>query len=764
MRLSGYLRSSFFSCALMSVAWPISFLSETHAQSSLPPVTVDAPDVRRPVSAARQAATTRRGATVRRARSPASAAAARPIEQGPGSQGQRDADGSIGVVATQSSAGTKTNTPLIETPQSISVITRTQLESQAVRNVSQALNYTSGVFGEPRGQVNGYFEFPYIRGFSPAGFLYLNGLQLLGASAGLQIEPYGLQRIEVVKGPSSILYGSGPPSGIVNLVSKMPTAKQFGEIQLSGGDFDRKQVAFDIGGPADPQGQFLYRLTGLVRDAQTQVDFTRDDRYFIAPAVTWRPNENTSFTVLAQAQKANSGFFNFLPAQGTFLPNVNGRISTSLYGGDPNFNRSTIESAAVGYQFEHRFSDVVTVRQNYRHAWLDVNADNIFTGAFLPNQQRIVTRTAFSNRDRYDADTLDNQVQLNFNTFDLRHTVLAGYDFQNSVQDKKTGTGVAPSLDLFNPTYYVPITAPAFTVNTTQDFQQNGVYLQDQIKFGRFVTQLGIRNDRANTDTLNNFTNKTASQTDEATTKRAGLLYLFDSGVAPYGSYSESFQPQPGTDFFGAAFKPTTGKQWEAGVKYQPTFFNGLFTAAVFEITRQNVTTPDTAPGHQGRSVQLGEVVSRGLELESRVSLTNELDILAAYTYLDAKVTKSTNLLGDLGKRPVGIPTNAASLWADYTFRSGALNGFGVAGGVRYTGSTAANADNSIEVPSYTLYDAAIHYELAYLDPRLKGFKLAVNATNLFDRVYTASCLSTTNNQCFYGLRRTVLGSLTYRW
>jgi iron complex outermembrane recepter protein len=762
MRLSGYLRSSFFSCALMSVAWPISFVSETHAQSNLPPVTVDAPDVRRPASAARQAATTRRGATVRRARSPASAAAARPIEQGSSSQGQRDADGSIGVVATQSSAGTKTNTPLIETPQSISVITRTQLESQAVKSVSQALNYTSGVFGEPRGQVNGYFEFPYIRGFSPAGFLYLNGMQLLGASAGLQIEPYGLQRIEVVKGPSSILYGSGPPSGIVNLVSKMPTAKQFGEIQLSGGDFDRKQVAFDIGGPADPQGQFLYRLTGLVRDAQTQVDFTRDDRYFIAPAVTWRPNENTSFTVLAQAQKANSGFFNFLPAQGTFLPNVNGRISTSLYAGDPNFNRSTIESAAVGYQFEHRFSDVVTVRQNYRHAWLDVNADNIFSNQLAANQ-RTVTRFAFRNRDRFDADTLDNQVQLNFNTFDLRHTVLAGYDFQNSVQDKKTGTGAAPSLDLFNPTYYVPITAPAFTSYTAQNFQQNGVYLQDQIKFGRFVTQLGIRHDRANTDTdtLINSISTTASQTDEATTKRAGLLYLFDSGVAPYGSYSESFQPQIGTDFFNRAFKPTTGTQWEAGVKYQPTFFNGLFTAAIFEITRQNVTTPDPDPAHFPKSVQLGEVVSRGVELESRVSLTNELDILAAYTYLDAKVTRSTQ--ADLGKRPIGIPRNAASLWADYTFRSGALNGFGVAGGVRYTGSTAANAVNSIEVPSYTLYDAAIHYELAYLDPRLKGFKLAVNATNLFDRVYTASCLSAPN-QCFYGLRRTVLGSLTYRW
>jgi iron complex outermembrane recepter protein len=638
------------------------------------------------------------------------------------------------------------------------VITRSQLEEQAVRNVSQALNYTAGVIGEPRGQVNGLFEFPYIRGFSPVGFLYQDGLQLLGASAGLQIDPYGLQRIEVVKGPSSILYGSGPPSGIVNLVSKMPTAQQFGEIQVSGGDFDRKQAAFDIGGPADPQGQFLYRFTGLVRDAQTQVDFTKDNRYFVAPAVTWRPDQNTSLTVLAHVQKSESGFFNFLPSKGTFLPNVNGQISTSLYTGDPNFNRSTITSEDIGYQLEHRFSDAVTVRQNYRHMWLTVNQDDVFSNA-LAADQATVSRFAFSNRDDWGADTLDNQVQLNFNTYDLKHTILAGYDFQNSVEDHKTGTGAAPSLNLFNPVYYVPITAPAFTADTTQTFQQNGIYLQDQIKLGGLMTLLGIRHDRADTDTLNNFTNKTASQSDEATTKRAGLLYLFDSGVAPYVSYSESFQPQVGTDFSGAAFKPTTGKQWEAGVKYQPTFFNALFTAAVFDITRENVTTAD--PAHPPFSIQLGEVVSRGLELESRVSLSNELDILAAYTYLDAKVRQSTGT--DLGKHPVGVPQNAASLWADYTFRRGALNGFGLAGGVRYIGPTAGDAANTVEVPEYTLFDAALHYDLAYLDPRFKGFKLQINATNLFDRVYTASCLAAPN-QCFYGLRRTVLGSLTYRW
>lgn len=247
-----------------------------------------------------------------------------------------------GYVATRSAGGTKTDTPLIETPQSISVITRDQMDAQAVQSVSQALNYTAGVVAQPRGSVNGYYEFPFIRGFAPTNFLYLDGMQLLGASAGLQIEPYGLERIEVIKGPASILYGQGPPSGIISMISKRPTEVPFREILYQGGTWDRKQGAFDVSGPVDGEGKVLYRLVGLARDSGTQVDFTEDNRLFIAPAVTWRPTVDTTLTILGQYQKAESGFFNFLPARGTFLPNPNGVISTSFYG-DRRMARGSID-------------------------------------------------------------------------------------------------------------------------------------------------------------------------------------------------------------------------------------------------------------------------------------------------------------------------------------------------------------------------------------------------------------------------------------
>jgi iron complex outermembrane receptor protein len=665
-----------------------------------------------------------------------------------------------GYVATRSASGTKTDTPIIQTPQSISVVTRDQIEAQGAKTVSQALNYTSGVFAEPRGSVNGLFEFPNIRGFNLPSFLYQDGMQLLGASAGLQVEPYGLERIEVIKGPASVLYGQGSPSGIVNLVTKRPTDSRFNEVQILGGDYNRKQIAVDTGGPIDEKGEVLYRFTGLARESGTQVDFTKDNRYYVAPALTWRPTANTTWTVLFNYQKADSGFFNFLPAAGTFRPNPNGQISTSFYAGDPNFNRSTIENTSVTSLFEHRFNEVVTFRSNYRHGELSVNQDVLTTGLLAPNNQRTLARSTFRNHDEFTTDTADNQLEVKLNTFGFQHTILGGFDYQNSYEDHKNWSGAAPSIDLFAPAYYQPIAAPTLnTLNTNQTIEQTGAYVQHQGKLGGWNTVLGVRRDEVTSNTYNLLNRTTTATSDEASTKKAGLLYLFDIGLAPYASYSESFAPTAGTDRFGSAFKPTTGQQTEVGLKYQPKDFTGLFTFAAFDLVRQNVSTPDPAAPTLF-AVQTGEVRSRGLEFEGKVSLTRSLDVIGSYTYLNAVVTKSNTI--DLNKIPIGVPHNFGGLWGDYTIRGGQLSGLGFAGGVRYVGETFADTLNTIAVPAYTLYDAAIHYEFGELNPRLKGLRMQINATNLFDKTYVASCLAATN--CFYGLRRSVIGTLAYRW
>lgn len=262
---------------------------------------------------------------------------------------------------------------------------------------------------------------------------------------------------------------------------------------------------------------------------------------------------------------------------------------------------------------------------------------------------------------------------------------------------------------------------------------------------------LGGRYDWVDSKTVDAFSSAITNQNNRAFTKRAGLGYEFDSGVVPYISYAESFMPTSGTAFDGTPFKPTAGTQYEAGIKYQPKGTKLQMTAAVYDLRLQNVLTVD--PDHPGRSVQTGETTSRGLELEAVASLNRNLNITAAYTYNDVRVTRSNG--PNLGKRPFRVPPHLASIWADYTIREGALNGLGFGGGIRYVAASAGDTLNTFEAPAYTLVDAMLHYDI-------DNWRFSVNATNLFDNQYVAGCFNLT--QCNVGRIRTMIGRVNYRW
>ena len=486
-----------------------------------------------------------------------------------------------GYVAGRSATGTKTDTPIIETPQTINVITRDEFTARAAQNVSQALTYTPGGNPEPFG-LDDRNDYIRLRGFIAPQ--YLNGLLLpgTGLTTNFQFDPYGLERIEVLKGPASVLYGQNAPGGLINLVSKRPTAEPFHEIQLLGGSFDRVQGGLDLSGPFERDGRFLYRLTALVHDSDTQVDFSEDDRYFVAPSFAWRPSKGTTFTFLSHYQKDETGNAGrALPAEGTLLPNPNGKIPANRALGEPEFDRFVRELFHVGYAFEHRFNEAWSVRQNLRYASLTANENSFsFINGFetdingVPTDFRTVTRGAiiFPVRDR--VFTLDNQAQGVFDTGAVHHTALFGIDYWRMRKRDELGFAEEPNLDLFNPVYGQPFTLPVATSSTDQKIEQFGLYGQDQIKYGGWILTLGGRYDWATADTLiddrDAATHTETRQDDEAFTYRTGLGYVFDSGFAPYFSYSESFQPSAGTDFFGKPFEPTTGQQYEVGVKYGP--------------------------------------------------------------------------------------------------------------------------------------------------------------------------------------------------
>jgi iron complex outermembrane receptor protein len=659
-----------------------------------------------------------------------------------------------GYVAPRSATGTKTDTPLIETPQSISVITRDRLDEQGVASLAEALRYTPGVQGETFG-FNPRAASLRMRGFDALhNGLYRDGLRLpmlTFRGEAFDPEPYGAERIEVLRGPASVLYGQGSHGGLVNFVTKRPTVTPLREVALELGNFERKEGRFDLSGPAGKDGSLWFRLTGLARDSKAQVEFTPDDRRYIAPALTWQPSANTRWTFLAHYQEEKTGDFQWVPAAGSLTANPHGRIPRHRNFGEPGFDHHERAVHALGWALEHRTDKGWTFRQNLRYDRSVLDRGVVYGGGGLGADQRTLGRFAFTNDKKVPAFSVDNQAQWEFASGAVSHTLLLGLDYQNFKEHNVSRFGAAPSLDIFNPVYGAPVATPAVFQDQNNVLKQTGLYLQDQIKIRKqWVLSLGGRHDWADTEVMNNLTARRTRNDDRKFSGRAGLVYLSDTGLAPYLSYTTSFLPVAGIDAVGTPFKPERGEQYEAGVKYQPAGSKSFFTLALFDLTRQNVLE-FPPPAFVGR--QTGEIRSRGIELEGVASYDFGLNLIAGYTYLDAEITKSERP-GEQGQRPQQTPQHMASLWAHYRLRGGAPDGWGLGAGVRYVGSTWGNLPNTVKVPGYTVADAALHYDW-------KNARFALNVHNLFDKEYVGSAFF---GFASWGAARTVKASLAWRW
>lgn len=656
-----------------------------------------------------------------------------------------------GMVARRSATGMKTDTSILEAPQSVSVVTREQIELQGATGVDEAVRYTSGTVGGAFGS-DSRSDWILVRGFRPA--LFLDGLGLPdGTWAGqTRLEPYLLERIEILKGPASVMYGALPPSGFINGVSKRPSATPVNEIGIEFGSFNKRQLTLDVGGKASADGAVLFRVAGLARKSDTYADFAKDDRYAIAPSLLVNFSPATSLLVMGQFQKADTSLAGgFLPADGTLFPNPNGKIPATRFTGEPNYDWYKKNSASVGYELSHKLNDTVTLRQNFRY--MDFDIDHRTVGGFgLQADQRTLTRYIWTPREDAKSVALDNQAEFSFKTGVARHTLLTGLDYRRVKTDSKSTFDFnAPTLDIFNPVYGAVINTPADTSHTVQTQKQVGLYVQDQIRWDGWVATLSARHDRVTTDTDNKLASSTSAQKDSKTSARAGLNYIFENGFAPYVSYSTSFQPTIGTDFFNRPFVPTTGRQAEVGLKYRPANNRALFTAALFDLRQNNVLTPDPDPTHGFSSVQQGKVRSRGLELEARFRAAASLDVITSYTYTDSKVVETD--------RPVfRQPKNQAQVWADYHFPENVAPGLGIGGGVRFVGGSYAyaGANNSrIDTKSYTVLDLQAHYDIG--DWRFLG-----TVSNASGKEYIATCQSAA--WCFYGYPRTYAVSARYSW
>ncbi|RYH99236.1 ferrichrome porin FhuA [Citrobacter werkmanii] len=689
------------------------------------------------------------------------------------------------IAARQSATATKTDTPIQKVPQSISVVTAEEMALHQPKSVKEALSYTPGVAVGTRGASNTY-DYLIIRGFAADGQSqnnYLNGLKMQGNFYNdAVIDPYMLERAEVMRGPVSVLYGKSNPGGLLNMVSKRPTTEPLKEVQFKMGTDSLFQTGFDFSDALDDDGVYSYRLTGLARSANAQQQGAEEQRYAIAPSFSWRPDDKTNFTFLSYFQnEPETGYYGWLPKEGTVSKLPNGSRLPTDFNEGANNNTYSRNEKMVGYSFDHEFNDTFTVRQNLRYAQNKVSQNSVYgygmcsdplytkdpansPCASVPQSDwdHTLTRQYVDDNEKLQNFAVDTQVQSKFATGSLDHTLLTGVDYMRMRNDINSWFGwagsVAPS-DIYNLDRsdfdFGAHTGPGAPYRVLNKQEQTGLYAQDQMQWDKVLVTLGGRYDWAKQDSLNRVSGVQDSRDDRQFTWRGGVNYLFDNGVTPYFSYSESFEPASQTGASGNIFAPSKGKQYEAGVKYVPGDRPIVLTGAVYQLTKTNNLMAD--PNGSLFSVEGGEIRSRGVEIEAKAALSASVNVVGSYTYTDAEYTTDTNYKGNT---PAQVPKHMASLWGDYTIYDGALSGLTLGTGARLTGSSYGDPANSFKVGSYTVVDALVRYDLARVG--MAGSNMALHVNNLLDREYVASCFNTYG--CFWGAERQVVATATFRF
>jgi len=645
-------------------------------------------------------------------------------------------------VANRTRTASKTNTAIIDDPASVSVITQKEMETRNVQRVAEALGYTSGVTVDEYGSDQ-RSDFVRIRGFyqSTLGY-YRDGLpmRVYNFTNG-RMEPYGLQQIDILKGSTSSLFGLNGPGGLVNATTKRPQDEAHGEVFTTFGE-DHLTGGGDVGGKVAEDSNWSYRLTALWQDAASSQDYSQDDRLYIAPAFTFKPKAGTELTILTNYNNRKS-----TPGYG-FPRGVD--VDPDTFLGEPGFHTFNTEETNVGYEFSHALNDNLEFRQNARYNHVDLTYQHLYSTGDPTS-----SRTGTDTRGELNRFSVDNQFEYDtsWDRFDSKS--LVGFDYSYGYNDERAYTASAPGISVTNPSY-CGVSCVSLSFNSDAQTEQNsyGLYAQEQLTIhDDWILTLGGRYDYVQTDldSLGTSGLTTIERDDAAFTSRLGLTYKVTDGLSVYGNYSESFQPiYSDAGYYDNGPEPQEGEQYEVGVKYQPEAFDALFTAALFDLTQTNVVQWISSTERN----QVGEVNSRGLELEGKFQLFDNMNATLAYTYMDAEVTKDATA-SNIGKRPASVPDQVASAWFDYTIPGqGSVGDLTFGAGVRYVGGTYADNGNTLPMSAYAVSDAMINYMVT------DNVSLAVNVSNLFDREYVAYSYS----EDYYGPGRTVLGTLKYSW
>lgn len=652
----------------------------------------------------------------------------------------------IVVTGTTATTATKTDTPILRVPQAIEIVTTEAMQDRGALSIREALKYTSGVSNasdDSRGDFN------IIRGHESV--LFVDGLKRnYGFVFMPRVDVNTLERVEVLIGPASVLYGSGSASGLTNMQTKRPQFEFGGSASLSYGTFDRKEGVFDVTGPLSDT--VAVRFTGVLRDSNSRMDYTPNDRQLAQGSITWRPTDRTDITAIGIYQHdKNPPNYNIVPLVASLYARPGERIPDSRFFGEPGINKGDKEYTALSLLASHQFSDALTFRSSNRYTWANTEQAEYYLATyfgsgpldpFVPAGTTRVPRNLYAIDVKYNVFNSDNSLAFKFETGPVSHQLLAGIDysyFKNAY--RQVFIGGIDTIDIYNPVYGTGA-APVFGATTTEVLKQTGFYLQDQIDFGEVASLvLGVRHDRYR----RNETAKPREATN-TTTKRAGLTINATSTLAPYISYAESFLPLVGQNQLGLTYVPLSGEQKEIGIKWQP-LRSTMLRVSLYDLEENNALRTD--PVNPFLQVQTGSKKSRGVEFQANHNIQDDLSLVAAFSY-------ATVRLSGENYQAEGSPQYMASLFGTKTVALTNDVSMRVGGGVRYNGKTTSRSGTFIvEVPSYTLVDAMLAFDY-------RNWTLQLNAINLFDEQYYPGC--SVFGSCANGEPRTVQGTLSFRF
>lgn len=661
-----------------------------------------------------------------------------------------ESEGSL-YFAPDATTATRTDTPLRDIPQSVQVIPEAVLEDQQVLRLDEALRNTAGIVAG--NQRAGDTETFTIRGFENSTILRDGFRQF--TFGGIQ-ETANLERIEILRGPASVLYGAAEPGGLINLVTEQPLSEPFYELEALAGSDGLIEPRIDLSGPLTADGNLLYRLNALYRHSDGFRDFDQEfDRVFIAPTLSWQIGDRTNLTAeleyLDNTQPYDRG-----------LVVLNGEVVDVPY--DRVFHEPDdfieTDEFRVGYRLEHQLSNTWTLRNGFRYA----NTDLFLRAVDLNgvNADTLEVNRSFRDFNIYE-EAYDAQASAvgTVTTGALEHQLLAGIDFRHRYEDlalrqafPSNSPFAPPPISIFDPQYgYSPPDTEDVPVlfNGQTRTEQWGFYLQDLIEISDDLKLL--LSGRYDIVDQTSFSGDSSTQQDQgAFSPRIGVVYQPIEPLSVYASFSRSFSPSFSIASDGSILDPERGTQFEIGAKAELLGDRLIATLALYDLTRSNV--PITDPDNSAFSVALGEQRSRGVELNVAGEVLPGWNVITSYAYTDAEVTEAFAGIPE-GGRPANVAEHSASLWTTYEIQTGDLQGLGFGLGLFFVGDRFSDEANTIDLDSYVRTDAALYY-------RRDNWDVALNFKNIFDIDYIRSGLG--NAQINPGEPFTVIGSVAVRF